>query len=157
MVARAKTSKSAFYEFWSSKEDCVRALLDENGALVVEAVFVQAAQGSDHRARIRRGIAEFVNECWTHRDLARVLLVESVGVSPAVEEARRRFQARFAHLVEAEVRTNAGDDPFYESINPDVFGRAVVGAVHEAVAHFLTEPDSDRDAVIRGLTAIFAP
>lgn len=156
-MARAKTSKSAFYEFWSSKEDCVRALLDEMGTLVVEAVFVEAAHGADHRDRIRRGIAEFVNECWDHQALARVLLVESVGVSPAVEEARRRFQARFAHLVEAEVRSNAGDDSFYESIDPDVFGRAVVGAVHEAVAHFLTVSGADRASVIRGLTTIFSP
>lgn len=157
IVARAKTSKSAFYEFWGSKEDCVRALLDEMGARVVEAVFQEAARGSDHRDRMRRGIAEFVNECWTHKALARVLLVESVGVSPAVEEARRRFQARFAHLVEAEVRNNAGDDPFYEEIDPDVFGRAVVGACHEAVAHFLTVHGAERDSVIRGLTSIFAP
>lgn len=155
IVARAKTSKSAFYEFWSSKEDCVRALLDEMGMLVVEAVFRAAAGGADHRDRIRRGIAEFVTECWTHQALARVLLVESVGVSPAVEDARRRFQSRFAHLVEAEVRTNAVDDPFYEGVDPEVFGRAVVGAVHEAVAHFVASPDADRETVIRGLTRIF--
>lgn len=157
IVARAKTSKSAFYEFWSSKEDCVRALLDEMGTLVVEAVFMAAAQGADHRDRIRRGIAEFVTECWTHQALARVLLVESVGVSPAVEDARRRFQSRFAHLVEAEVRQNAGDDPYYDGVDPEVFGRAVVGAVHEAVAHFLTVTDYDSGALIGGLTAVFAP
>ncbi len=157
MVARARTSKSAFYEFWSSKEDCVRALLDEMGALVVEAVFADAALGSDHRDRMRRGITAFVNRCWDHQNLARVLLVESVGVSPSVEEARRRFQARFAHLVEAEVRNNAGDDPFYRDMDAEVFGRAVVGAVNETVAHFLTVPKADRETVVRALTAIFTP
>ena len=38
-----------------------------------------------------------------------------------------------------------------------MFGRAVVGAVHEAVAHFLTVPGADREAVVRGLTSIFSP
>ena len=73
------------------------------------------------------------------------------------EDARRRFQSRFAHLVEAEVRHNAGDDPLYDAVDPEVFGRAVVGAVHEAVAHFLTVPDYDSAALIRGLSAVFAP
>jgi AcrR family transcriptional regulator len=157
IVAAARTSKSAFYEFWSSKEDCVRSLLDEMGGVVVNAVFEASAAGADHRDRLRRGIAEFVHRCYTYSDLARVLLIESIGVGPAVEEARHRFQARFAHLIEAEVRHNAGDDPYYEKVDPEVFGRAVVGAVHEATVHFLTQTDSDPEKVIGGLSAIFAP
>ena len=41
--------------------------------------------------------------------------------------------------------------------HPEVFGRAVVGAVYEATSHFLVDPDVDLEALIRGLCAIFAP
>jgi len=64
---------------------------------------------------------------------------------------------RFAHIVEAEVRAHGAADPFYRDIDPEVFGRAVVGAVYEATSHFLVDPDVDLEALIRGLCAIFAP
>ena len=157
IVAAARTSKSAFYEFWSSKEDCVRDQLSEQGGSLIDRVFTVAAEGVDHRDRMRRGLAYFISECATQRELARVLLVEAVGVSPAVEAARHAVQDHFAHIIEAEVRRNASGDNFYAEIDPAVFGRAVVGAVYEATAHFLREPDIDTDQLIRGLCAIFAP
>lgn len=157
IVAAARTSKSAFYEFWSSKEDCVRDQLSEQGGGLIDRVFAEAAEGADHRDRMRRGIARFVEECAAQRELARVLLVEAVGVSPAVEAARHAIQDHFAHIIEAEVRSNAADDPFYADIEPEVFGRAVVGAVYEATAHFLREPTVEAEQLVRGLSAIFAP
>ena len=95
--------------------------------------------------------------CASRAQLARVLLVESVGVNLAVEEARHRVLGRFAHIVEAEVRAHGAGDPFYGEIDPEVFGRAVVGAVYEATSHFLVDPEVDLEALIRGLCAIFAP
>lgn len=157
IVTLARTSKSAFYEFWSSKEDCVRDQISEKGGLLLDVVFTEAASGSGHRDRMRRGIRRFVSECVNQRELARVLLVEAVGVSPAVEAARHAVQDHFAHLIEAEVRSNAADDRFYENIDPGVFGRAVVGAIYEATAHFLRDPEVDTERLVRGLCAIFAP
>lgn len=157
IVTRARTSKSAFYEFWGSKEDCVRDQISEKGGWLLDQVFTDAAEGADHRDRIRRGVGRFVRECVSHRDLARVLLVEAVGVSAAVESARHAVQDHFAHLIEAEVRQNASDDAFYRDVDPAVFGRALVGAVYEATAYFLREPDVDTERLIGGLCAIFAP
>jgi len=157
IVAGARTSKSAFYEFWTSKEDCVRDLLEEQGGALIAEVFEVSAAGADHRERMRRGIAHFVRYCAARAQLARVLLVEAVGVNPAVEEARHRVLGRFAHIVEAEVRAHGAGDPFYREIDPEVFGRAVVGAVYETTSHFLVDPEIDLEALIRGLCAIFAP
>lgn len=157
IVAAAHTSKSAFYEFWGSKEDCVRDQLVEQGGALINAVFIAAAEGVDHRDRLRRGIGRFVGLCMEFRELASVMLVEAVGVSPAVEAARHAVQDRFAHLIEAEVRANAPDDGFYELVDPAVFGRAVVGACYEATAHSLRNPGTDVGTLARGLASIFAP
>lgn len=157
IVAGARTSKSAFYEFWTSKEDCVRDLLEDHGGALIADVFAFSAAGADHRDRLRRGIARFVRYCSDQTQLARLLLVESVGVNSEVEDARHRVLGRFAHIVEAEVRAHGAGDPFYRDIDPEVFGRAVVGAVYEATSHFLVDPETDVEALIRGLCAIFAP
>ena len=52
VVAQARTSKSSFYEFFDSKEDCVRDLLTAEGGSLIHAVTSAAAQGTGHRDRM---------------------------------------------------------------------------------------------------------
>ena len=158
IVAQARTSKSTFYGFFESKEDCVRDLLEREGGSLIHTVTSAAAQGSDHRDRMRRGIKAFVRACAGQRELAQVLLVESVGVSERIESVRHELQGRFAAVVEEEARRAAADqDAFYAAVDPIVFGRAVVGAVNEATGHFLNRPGADPEALADGLCRIFAP
>jgi hypothetical protein len=49
------------------------------------------------------------------------------------------------------------DDQFYANQDPQVFGRAVVGAVNDAVAYFLTHPGADAESLADSLCRIFAP
>jgi AcrR family transcriptional regulator len=158
VVAQARTSKTTFYEFFDSKEDCVRDLLAREGGSLIHTVTSAAAQGDGHRDRMRRGITAFVRACATQRELAQVLLVESVGISERIEAVRHELQGRFAAVVEEEARRAAADrDAFYAAVDPVVFGRAVVGAVNEATGHFLDRPGADPEALADGLCRIFAP
>jgi AcrR family transcriptional regulator len=158
VVAQARTSKTTFYEFFESKEDCVRDLLAREGGSLIHTVTSAAAQGADHRDRMRRGITAFVHACAAQRELARVLLIESVGISVRIEAVRNELQGRFAAVVEEEARRAAADaDAFYAAVDPVVFGRAVVGAVSEATGHFLGRPGADPEALADGLCRIFAP
>jgi AcrR family transcriptional regulator len=157
VVAAARTSKSAFYQFFESKEDCFRQLLAEEGGALMHAVVGAASAGGDHRERVRRGIEAFVTTCAGRRKVARLLLAESVGLSPGIEAVRRQLQDRFAAMVEAEVRRAQAEDPHYSDVDAAVYGRAVVGAVSEAVGRFLLEPVSDGRRLVAGLCRIFAP
>ena len=157
IVAGARMSKSAFYEFFESKEECFRELLAQEGGALIHAVIGAAAGGEDHRDRMRRGITAFVNSCFEQSALARLMLVESVGLSPSVEEVRHQLQGRFAHMVAEEVRLALVDDPFYAKHDPQVFGRAVVGAVNGAVSYYLTHPGADAESLAESLGRIFAP
>jgi AcrR family transcriptional regulator len=138
VVAQARTSKSAFYEHFESKEDCFRVLLEQEGGALIERVRAAAAEGGDHRDRTRRGIVMFVTRCAHRSSVARLLLVESVGLSASIEAVRRRLHADFASLTETEVRyAQEHGDQALAGIDPVVYGRAVVGAVNEAVSWFL--------------------
>jgi len=160
-VAAALTSKTSYYEAWNSREDCLRYLLDQLGERLVVDVQGGAAAGADPADRLRRGLAGFVLGCASDRRLARLLLVESVGVGGPVEDSRRQIQDRFARMVEAEMREGAGGGPAfggrYRQVDATVFGRAVVGATQEATAKLIAQPVPDPEPVIRGLWAIFAP
>jgi AcrR family transcriptional regulator len=157
IVARARMSKSAFYEQFDSKEHCFREVLAQEGGQLIHSVIAAAAGGHDHRDRMRRGIHQFVVDCYKRSAVARLMMVESVGLSPSVEEVRHQLQERFAHMVSEDVRLAIPEDPFYAHHDPQVFGRAVVGAVQDAVAYFLTHPGADAESLADSLCLIFAP
>ena len=120
-------------------------------------MLADAATGHDHHERLRLGITRFVRMCFERSDVARLLIVESVGLSADVEALRHELQARFADAVAEEVRHAMTHDVFYEDKDPAVFGRAVVGAVSDAVGYFLTHPGVDADSLAQSLCVIFAP
>ena len=157
VVGRARVSKSAFYEFFESKEHCFREVLSSEGGALIHDVLTEAATGHNHHERLRLGITRFVHECFGHPEVARLLIVESVGLSEGVEAVRHELQARFADAVAEEVRHAMTHDSFYADKDPAVFGRAVVGAVSDAVGYFLTHPGVDADSLAESLCVIFAP
>jgi len=157
VVTRARVSKSAFYEFFESKEHCFREVLALEGGALIHDVLTEAATGHDHHERLRLGITRFVHACFERSDVARLLIVESVGLSQDVEAVRRELQSRFADAVAEEVRHAMSHDAFYADKDPVVFGRAVVGAVSDAVGYFLTHPGVDADSLAASLCVIFAP
>jgi AcrR family transcriptional regulator len=157
IVERARMSKSAFYEFFTSKEDCFRELLELEGGALIHDVLAKAATGHNHHERLRFGITTFVRSCFERSSVARLLIVESVGLSEAVDKVRYELQGRFADAVGEEVRHAMAHDPFYADKDPRVFGRAVVGAVSDAVGYFLTHPGSDAESLADSLCRIFAP
>ncbi|TMC55605.1 MAG: helix-turn-helix transcriptional regulator [Chloroflexi bacterium] len=157
IVARAKVSKSAFYEFFESKEHCFREILAEEGGELIHDVLATAATGHDHHERLRRGITRFVVSCFERSDVARLLIVESVGLSEDVERVRHELQSRFADAVAEEVRHALTHDPFFADKDPAVFGRAVVGAVSDVVGYYLTHPGVDAASLAESLCKIFSP
>lgn len=157
VVAAAKVSKSAFYEFFTSKEDCFRSLLEQEGGALIHDVLAAAATGHNHHERLRLGITTFVRSCFERSSVARLLIVESVGLSAGVDKVRQELQSRFAGAVAEEVRHATVHDPFYADKDPQVFGRAVVGAVSDAVGYFLTHPGVDSESLAESLCRIFAP
>src|ERR1700737_4793659 len=99
IVARARVSKSAFYEFFESKEHCFREILEEEGGALIHEVLTDAASGHNHHERLRLGITRFVVSCFERTDVARLLIVESVGLNADVERLRHELQSRFAESV----------------------------------------------------------
>lgn len=155
VVSRARTSKSAFYQHFESKEDCLRVLLEQEGGALMAAVHTAAQAGVDHGERMRLGVTAFVRACAGRSRVARLLLVESVGVSPTIEAIRHRLHAEFAGMVEAGVRyAQDRGDPALAGRDPALYGRAVVGAVNEATSWFLEtgasgDPDRLADQLCR--------
>jgi AcrR family transcriptional regulator len=151
VVARARTSKSAFYEFFPGKEAAFAALLEREGERVLRALTAAMKTERDPRRRAGAGIATFVRSCTRDVSVARILLLEAVGTSPLVEERRRALHARYAALVREQIEAAGGGAVVSEDgIDFDVLAFAIIGAVNEAVVHLL-EAGGDAERVIASL------
>jgi hypothetical protein len=72
--------------------------------------------------------------------VARLLLVESVGLSASIEAVRRGLHADFAGITESEVRyAQEHGDQALAGVDAATYGRAVVGAVNEATIWYLEQ------------------
>jgi AcrR family transcriptional regulator len=156
VVARARCSKSAFYACFAGKEHAFAALLEREGERLLTAVVDAVAAETEPRRRVAAGVRTAVRGCIADAATARVLLIESVGVSATIEERRRALHARFAAMVLAQARTAAArEGSSLGGLDLETLAYAVVGAVNEAVVHLL-ETGGDADAALRTVEHLVA-
>jgi len=142
IVRASRTSKGAVYHHFPNKEALFLALVDEFSARLAESV--AAAIGGAHgalgkvEAALRSGLETFAR----HRELARILLLESVSLGPAYERKRADIHGRFADLIRAYLDQAAAEGSI-PPLDTRVATLAWLGAVNEVVIQWLHtgEPD----------------
>ncbi len=151
VVSRARSSKSAFYACFPNKETAFAALLEREGERLLHAVEQAIVAETEPRHRARAGITTFVTDCARNRATARILLVESVGISEAIEERRRALHRRFAEMIRAQAQAAHSAGAPATTVDLEVLAFALVGAVNEAVVHLLDTGGSDPTPVVEAL------
>jgi AcrR family transcriptional regulator len=151
VVQRARTSKSAFYSCFPNKEVAFAALLEREGERLLHAVEQAIVDEPDPQHKARAAIATFVTDCAGNRPTARILLVESVGMSPAIEVCRRALHARFADMIRAQAEARRTANLPTPAVDLEVIAYALVGAVNEAVVRLLETGRRDPQPVVDAL------
>ncbi|HEY7204610.1 MAG TPA: TetR/AcrR family transcriptional regulator [Methylomirabilota bacterium] len=136
IVRASHTSKGAVYHHFPNKEALFLALVDEFAGRLAEAV--AAAIGRAHGAlgKVEAAVTAGLETFARHRDLARILLLESVSLGPAYQSKRQEVHGRFAALIQAHL-----DEAVAEGSIPPVDTRvatlAWLGALNEVVVQWL--------------------
>ena len=136
IVSEAQTSKGAFYFYFPSKQDIFIALSDTFADLL-ESKLTEAMQSESHglkqmNAALRVSFGLFSQ----YRGLAKIALVQAVGLGAVFEERRRAINDRLTRLVQSRLETAMAD----ESIPPlqtEIAARAWVGALNEIVINWI--------------------
>ena len=104
LCAGAGVSTRNFYEEFGSREQLLIAVHDDINTRVLAAVLeaLGDTDPDDLRARARAATRAYFAVMTADRRWARIAVVESVGVSPEVEAARRAAIGRFTALIELE-------------------------------------------------------
>jgi AcrR family transcriptional regulator len=131
IVARSGVSRRTFYELFSDREDCLRAALEMAFARANAAVLPAYEVSGRWREQMRAALAALLGFLDEEPALARLLVVESLGAGPAVQEHRTRILHALIAAVD-DGRTGAGKGRGRQP--PPLTAEGVVGAV-QAVIH----------------------
>jgi len=141
IVAEASSSVGSFYAHFRNKEDVFAAVLVALGEKV-DHVLRQAKQ--DHPDPVR-GVPIAVELLFLflveNPQEARILIVESSGLSPRLEGVRRSILRRQAEMVRHSLELAS------EAISvadPAVAAHCLVGAVYESLCSWLEQPPAER-------------
>ncbi len=103
IVAEARVSRSSFYSFFANKEQCLLAVFEEGVRRISAELLEVIAQPLEPVERIRAEIAVLARSFAADPAMARVLLIEAVGATPAVERARSAARQAAADVIEAQL------------------------------------------------------
>jgi TetR/AcrR family transcriptional regulator, fatty acid metabolism regulator protein len=148
IVRSSRTSKGAVYHHFPNKEALFLALVDEFSVRLAEAVAAGIAGAHGGLGKVQAALTAGLETFAHHRDLARILLLESVSLGPAYQSKRLEVHGRFASLIQAHL-----DDAVAEGSIPALDTRvatlAWLGAVNEVVIQWLYSgrPDLMTEAV----------
>jgi AcrR family transcriptional regulator len=145
-----------FYESFTGKQELLMALADT----IVED-FVTAALPSialvttDVDAAIEGAMAAVVHSLTDDPRRARILFVESVGVSPAAEAKRRSVIGKLAAVIQGAAAPAFGDW-VNASVEVELIARSLIGAASELIiAHVRHELPLDQQQLITNMTRLF--
>ena len=136
IVNEAQTSKGSFYFYFPSKQDIFIALSDTFADLL-ESRLAEAIQSERHGlqqmdAALRVSLGLFSQ----YRGLAKVALVQAVGLGAVFEERRRAINDRLTRLIQSLLETAATEGSI-PPLNADLTARAWVGALNEVVTNWI--------------------
>jgi AcrR family transcriptional regulator len=107
IVARARVSRTTFYAFFENKEECLLAVhrrgLERIGAEVVGAAASSAEQELAPAAMIRSEVRATLAAFAADPALARIVLIEVVGATPAAERAHVRARSVAAGIIQGRL------------------------------------------------------
>ncbi len=142
IVRASSTSKGAVYHHFPNKEALFLALIDELSASLAAAVTtaIEDSQGALGKveAALRAGLQTFAR----HRELARILLLESVSLGKAYEAKRAEVHGRFAALIQVYLDQAVAEGSI-PPLDTRVATLAWLGAVNEVVIQSLQRDEPD--------------
>ncbi|WP_232284508.1 TetR/AcrR family transcriptional regulator [Bacillus timonensis] len=131
IVEMARVSKTTFYQFFKSKEDIMVALFEQLGNEMTEEVKRAILQEDRLTYKAFAGINRYIQICFENRDVAQILLIESVGVSRNVELVRQRSHQGFATIILRTVETELPTTVSQQEMK--IVAQAMVGAINEVI------------------------
>jgi AcrR family transcriptional regulator len=141
IVAEAGSSVGSFYAHFRNKEDVFAAVLEALGQQITEVVSEAKAAQPDPLLAIPDAVESLFLFLARNPQEARILIVESSGLSPRLEQVRRSILRLQAEQVCHSLESAPGA---FSVADPAIASHCLVGAVFEALCSWLEQDLRDR-------------
>jgi len=141
IVAESGSSTGSFYFYFKNKEDVFAVAMESLGGRIAEAVGEAIATQAAPLPQMRAAVEGLFLFLARNPAEARILLVESSGLSQRLEGVRRKILATHAKGVESALANLAATLP---PMRPPLAGWCWVGAVYQAAWWWLEQPAKSR-------------
>jgi TetR/AcrR family transcriptional regulator, fatty acid metabolism regulator protein len=151
IVAEAGSSVGSFYLHFRNKEEIFAAVLEDLGEKISVLFDEIEAEEPNRLLCVERGLESLFLFLAQTPELARILLVESSGLSTRLEKVRRSI---LQYHVE-QIRMNILEMPeVFAVADPRIAAQCLVGAVYEALCCWLEEIPEQRLPVLEVARAV---
>jgi len=140
IVARARVSRTTFYEFFENKEKCLLSVFQLGVKRVASALFGAVADTGELQPieRIRAEVRALAKAYAADPAMARIILIEIVGATPTCEQARVYARDQAARVIQAQLE----EYEYWRSRSPlkrRVASVAAMAAISEPITELLSE------------------
>ena len=151
IVKEAKVSTGSFYMYFRNKEDVFNAALEELGRATDRVLNEVKLSQPDPLKRLAQGAESLFLFFAQNPEQARILLVESSGLSPRLNKTRRSITRRQVE----ELRQMFESAPSLFTVDDtSIAARCVAGATLEAIYSWLEENPKSRMPVAEVARAV---
>lgn len=136
IVKASNTSKGSFYHFFPSKQGIFLALVDSLNDQFVARVERAMAREQGALRKVDAALNAALKEFASHRRIARILLIEAVGLGHALNEKLFSLHASFAELIQKQLEDAAAEQSI-QPVDAELVSYAWLGAIHQIVLRWL--------------------
>ena len=136
IVVESQTSKGAVYFHFPSKQQIFLALVDDFAGLLEKKLLEAITQESDGVRGVSAALQTGLEIFGRYRSLAKIFLVQAVGLGSAFEEKRLQILERFSAVIRSYLDL-AVDEGSIPPIDTEIVAYAWVGAINEVVIRWV--------------------
>lgn len=136
IVAEADVSTGSFYMYFQNKEDVFNSALEELGRAIARVLDELKQSEPDPLKRIAQGPEKLFLFLAQNPEQARILIVESSGLSPRLDKTRRSIVAQQVSELKQMIESVPAR---FRVENTVIAARCIAGATFETVYSWLEE------------------
>jgi AcrR family transcriptional regulator len=136
IVEASNSSKGAVYFHFPSKQEIFLGIVDEFANLLENRLSAAIDEHNSGVQRVSAALQTCLETFSAYRKLAKIFLIQAVGLGSVFEEKRQEIHNRFVNLVKRHLddAVNDGDIP---AINTGIVAYAWMGAINEVVIRWV--------------------
>lgn len=155
IVAAADASKGSLYFHFLNKEEIFFGLIETFIGLLESRLNETLSSEQHGMEQMDAALTTSLRLFMQYRAMAKIVLVQAVGLGAAFEQRRRTINDRFVAIIQKRIEKGIADGSLPPQ-NAELSARAWVGALNEIVIHWIYTGTPDLETTIPEIKAFLA-